>query len=158
MANYRENEKNRFNNLEIWQLHDYEIATFLHSPRDESEQDVYKLHITALMPFIPIIPVTAGSQPTPVQLTKSIYANAPACSLPVKQTILTQTWLNVHKHNNEHFTHRWLDFGSKIYVETLNKDIDGLYVTTRLDPSYCNSCVSEHPYYYCQPLEYHCNC
>lgn len=152
MANYTENEKNRFHNLEMWQLHDFEIAFFLHAPRDESEQEVYKLNIPAIMPDIPIEP---AKDPVSVTINKSIYVNSPKCSLPVKPNVYISNHVCVGKHNNEHFKHRYLDFKAMIYVETVNNDIDEMYVTTRKDPSYCDSCISQHPYYYCEPHEYH---
>ena len=155
MAKYTQNEANRFHNLEIWQLHDFEICYFLHAPRDESELPIYKLNIPAIMPNIPVAP---AAPPTPVPISKSIFVNSPECSLPVKTMVKISNHICVRKRDNEHFKHRFLDFGVQIYVETVNGDIDEMYVTTRKDPSYCDSCASQHPYYYCQPLEYHCNC
>ena len=144
MAKYTQNEANRFNNLEIWQMHDFEIAFFLHHPRAESEQSLYKLNIPALMPDIPpAIPVDGVGN-----IRRSLFVNDNGCKLPVNPTIPTRNYLLVPKRANEHFNHRFIDFMSTIYVETVNKDIDGLYVTTRKDPSYCDSCIGQHPYYY----------
>lgn len=144
MAKYTQNEANRYNNLEIWQLNNFEICTFLHYPRDESEQSIYKLNIAAIMSQIPVAKPNSHQE----SISKSIYANDSKCSLPVGTRVTVRNYVEVTKRANEHFNHRWLDFGAKIYVETVNGDIDGMQVTSRLDPSYCDSCITQHPYYY----------
>ena len=144
MAKYTQNESNRFNNLEMWQLHDFEICFFLHYPRAESEQSRYKLNIPALMPDIPPARPVEGI----ANINRSIFINDKGCKLPVSPTINTQNYVSIPKRSNEHFNHRYIDFMSTIYVETVTSDIDSMYVTTRKDPSYCDSCITQHPYYY----------
>ena len=144
MAKYTQNEINRFHNLEIWQLHDFEICYFLHYPRAESEQEIYLLNIPAVMPYIK----PAKPDHKYVTLNKGIYVNAPECKLPIGPQVETRNYLEIKKRANEHFNHRFIDFLETIYVETVNGDIDEMYVTTRKDPSYCDSCISQHPFYY----------
>lgn len=146
MAKYNQNESNRFNNQEIWQVPTIMVAYHLcRERRLPSEQTIYKVNIPALMPEI------SPSTPNEViyQLRSTCFVNAPDCKLPINSSIETKNYISIPKMLNEHFNHKWLDHMAKISVEARSNDIDTLRVNVNWeDPSYCDDCISQHPLYY----------
>lgn len=130
------------NNQESWEIDNQERCTFLPLHAD-SNKEPYLVNIWKTMPFI--------SRGLPnmwmVKLKDSIYENAPECKPSVAILIYEQNYRSLYRENNRAFNHRWLDHGMTLKLAPWNGDYDEMTVSTKLDPSYCNSCALEHPQY-----------
>ena len=130
------------NNQESWEIDNQERCTFLPKHKDSNVQP-YLVNIWKTMPMIP----RALPNKWSVCLRDSIYENAPECKPSVARTIQEQNYRSLYREDNRHFNHRWLDFGMTLKLAPWNGDYDEMTVSTKLDPSYCRSCISEHPHY-----------
>ena len=133
---------NSHNNQESWDIDNQEKCTFLPKHADSNKQP-YLVNIWKTMPFIP----RALPKILIVFLGDSIYQNAPECRPSVAPQIPIQNYRSLYREDNREFNHRWLDHGMTLQLSPWNGDYDEMTVSTKLDPSYCNSCVSEHPRY-----------
>ena len=139
---YNENSKNQYNNQKVWELGQYETAYYLHrNRRGSANRTVYKLNIPTIMPDIP----PAKPIQTKHALSKSVFCNDIGCKLPIGDIIITQNYMAIGKYPDRHFCHRWIDHLTKIRVECRNHDIDDIHVVVTVDPSYCDSCMVQHP-------------
>lgn len=140
---YNEQEQYRFNNQHPWKIDDTEIAYIL-------ADDMY-VHEANKIPYKCWIPTLMGPKQTPKPeifinpLDDSIYCNDTPCKPPVSKVIQTQNYISVGQHDHDFYYHRWLMHGAEIRIQNTNDDILELDVDTRLDPSFCFSCLAEHP-------------
>lgn len=141
--NYNEQSGYRYNNQYPWEFINHEPAYILAengSYRDANTRP-YKCWIPSLMgdPQTPIPTID------PYSLSDSIYCNDPKCKIAVSSTIGVKNYIDVGAGDHTFFYHRWLRHGAKVWVSATNDDIDEIVMLTKEDPSYCNSCLIEHP-------------
>lgn len=140
---YNNENEYRFNNQYPWKIDDTEIAYIL------AENGCERL--ANLIPYKCWIPTLMGPKKLPIPqqfveaLDPSIFINDIPCRPPVSKVIITQNYISVGKHDHDFYYHKWLSHGAEIRIQNTNNDILELDVDTRLDPSYCHSCLSEHP-------------
>ena len=75
----------------------------------------------------------------------SIFVNDIKCKPVVAPTVTTQNYITIHHYDNDYFKHRWLKHLAPMKIEIRNNDIDDMYITDRLDNSFCFDCTTEHP-------------
>ena len=141
--NYYEQEGHAFNNQTPWETDDLEIVFVLaeNGVRRDANRRPYKCWIPTLM----------GPKQTPIPqifksiLTDGIYCNDEECKVPVSNQIYTKNYIDVYGDDHTFFYHRWLDHGTEAWCRPENGDILDLEISSRVDYSYCDSCISQHP-------------
>lgn len=131
------------NNQENWQIEEQELCTFLPKIADANQQP-YLVNIWKTMPYIPR---ALPKDNIPIMLDKSVYCNDPACMPAVVTPRFEQNYRSLYREKNRNFNHRWLKHGATLKLSPWNEDYQDMFVTTRLDPSFCKNCASEHPMY-----------
>lgn len=146
--NYKNTKDYQYNNQYPWRLDNEELVVVL------AENGVKR--DANLVPYKCWIPTLMGPKQYPIPkkfeapLSDSIYLNDKPCRVPVSNTQKTQNYINVYGKDHSFFYHRWLDHGAEIWTEPINGDILEFRIKTRVDPSYCLSCLVEHPA--CNPV------
>lgn len=141
---YNEQGGYQYNNQFPWEFIDDEPAYILAENGVERDANTrpYKCWIPTLMGDIQL-PIPRIS--IPVRLSDSIYCNDPQCKVGVSPTIQTKNYIDVGAGDHTFFYHRWLHHGAKVWVSATNDSIDELSMNNGEDPSYCHSCLVEHP-------------
>lgn len=140
---YKNQSEYQFNNQHPWKLDRTEIAYVL--------ADNGYVHEANRIPYKCWIPTLMGPKQTPLPrefielLDPSIFVNDIPCRPPISKTIQTQNYISVGKHDHDFYYHKWLHHGAELRIQNTNNDILELDVDTRLDPSFCFSCIAEHP-------------
>ena len=117
-------------NLTSWEINDTEVAKYCISPWGGSGGSL-PLYIPKLMPNIPM-----GKPKTfPVYLNKSCYCNASACRPNVATRLSSQNYITVPPLDNRSFRlpHFW--YGDTLQIEVHNKNVDQLFISTKVDNS-----------------------
>lgn len=142
MPNRNELKIDDINNQQNFMVDDEEIAIQLELKYDTTIQPI-KVHIETIMPKIP----NKLDLPKIVimPLNKRIYANDAECMPTVSNFIKHQNYRSLYRLDNRPFFHRYIDRMAKIKVASWNGDHDLMYATNKLDPSYCNSELTDHP-------------
>ena len=140
---YNSQDDYRFNNQHPWDIDATEIAFILaeNGVRRDANLRPYKCWIPTLMgpKQLPIPRISTGV------LTSNIYCNDKECRVPVSNTISTKNYIDVHAGDHTWFTHRWFDHGATVWFKHINGDVHELKMESRVDPSYCLDCLTEHP-------------
>ena len=130
------------NNQQNFKVDSEEIAIVLPLKYDTTVEPI-KVHIESIMPKV------QNKRGLPKKfirpLNKSIYANDKECMPTVSRTIQYQNYRSLYRLDNRPFCHRYIDHGAKIKVASWNGDHDLMYATNKLDPSYCDSEITDHP-------------
>lgn len=141
--NYNENRMYRYNNQYPWEFTDDEVAYILAEDgiRRDANLRPYKCWIPTIMgdPKFPVPRIFSGN------LSDIVYCNDPKCKPAVSSVICTKNYIDVGAGDHDFFYHKWLDHGAKVWVSATNKNIDELGMNMGEDPSYCDSCLVEHP-------------
>ena len=134
-----------YNNDQFWKIDDNEIA-FLSCKEDRilASTNPKKLCIPSLMAS-PDKPLSTYPLDKRAQLNPSIYCNDKECRPVVSGSIGTRNYITVFHHDNDWFRHKWLNRGAEIMIDIRNGDIDHLRITDKVDRSYCDDCLTEHP-------------
>lgn len=133
----------RHNNQYPWEFKDNEVAYLLaeNGYRRDANLRPYKCWIPTLMGKVQL--------PVPNDFRKdidnSIYINDIPCKPSVSKTIYTRNYIAVGAGDHDFFYHKWLDHGTKLWVKGKNDNIDELSMRMSDDPSYCDSCIIQHP-------------
>ena len=131
------------NNQENWEVNESEHCTIL-TKHVSSVNEPYLVNIWKTMPLIP----KALPKEWLVRLNDKVFINDQPCKPAVNPIIQEQNYRSLYREANRHFDHRWLDYGMQLRLSPWNGDYDNMTVSTREDPSYCNSCLAEHPRYH----------
>lgn len=143
-------DRYNYNNEKIWSLQRDEIGIVMWDNGksfDLANTNPKKMHIPAIM---------GKSSPDgdpriwSEGLNKSIYVNDPKCKPAVSSTVILQNYITVFHYANDYLQHKWLYNHAKLRLEVRNGDIDDIHVTDKIDPSFCEDCLMEHPK--CHPL------
>ena len=120
-------------NIKKWELETYEMAAGYepvlmgHYPTGRP----LKLHIPKIMPHI-----SAGTpRIIPSSLSSGCYANDSSCKPHVPSTVSTQNYITVPFRANRRLSLPWLRIGAPVQVEIANKDVDDIFVSTKVDNS-----------------------
>ena len=133
----------RHNNQYPWEFKDSEVAFLL--AENGSRRDAN------LRPYRCWIPTLMGRKQLPVPknfpltVDPTVFCNAKECMPSVSKTIYTRNHIEVGAGKHDFFYHRWLDHGVQLWVNATNDSIDELNMEMGNDPSYCDSCIAEHP-------------
>ena len=139
--NYNDLRNNIHNNQENWQIDTQEKCTFLPKQAD-ANREPYLVNIWKTMPYIPR---ALPKDHMAIILDKSCYCNDTECMPSVVTPRYEQNYRSLMREDNRYFNHRWLKHGDTLKLAPWNNDYDEMRVTTKLDPSFCYNCVSEHP-------------
>lgn len=130
-------------NQQNWQIDTEENCTFL-PKKEDANKEPYLVNIWKTMPYI------ARGLPEDniiVGLNDRVYINDPECFPAVPPFIYEQNYRSLYRQQNRHFEHRWLKHGMTLELKPWNEDYDQFSVTTKKDPSFCDVCSTEHPYF-----------
>ena len=136
----------QYNNDEIWGLNYEEIGEVMcRERRIPASTDPIMLKIRTILPqqldeYPELYPRDWGEI-----LLDMVYCNDTPCRPNVSPSIGKRNYIIVPRNANSEFLHYWLDRGAKLKVELRNEDIDDMHISNNMDPSYCDSCMSEHP-------------
>ncbi len=134
-----------FNNESPWAMNTSEIMFML--------ADNGVRHDTTIRPFKCWIPTLMGPKQLPIpkitfsSIPKGQFINSPECKLPIGSIIFFQNYITVPFRDHDFYYHRWIDHGAELWGRSMNYSIDEIYVDVNSDPSYCDSCAAQHPWY-----------
>lgn len=141
--NYYKQDDYRYNNQSPWKLDGYEIAFALadNCVRTPANRNPQKCWIPTIMgpkkiEKPKIIQTMLGGGP---------FINDTQCRPRPSSTIRYANYMEVNLGDNEYYAHKWVDHGAELWLKPINNDILELYLDTEEDPSYCLSCLLEHP-------------
>ena len=140
------NENYKFNNESPWSMNTSEIMFLLADNgvrQDTTTRPALKCWIPTLMgpTQTPLPRITYSGIP------KNHFINSNECKLPISNIIHFQNYITVPFGDHDYYYHRWINHGSELWGKVTNYSIDEIYVDTNFDPSYCDSCASQHPWY-----------
>lgn len=140
---YYKQDDYRYNNQSPWKLDDYEIAYALAEDgvRTPANRDPQKCWVPTIMgpkqfPRPRVFESPLGDGP---------FINDPKCRPRPSATIKFANHMEIQLGDNEYYNHRWFRHGAELWLKPINGNIMELYLDTEIDPSYCVSCISEHP-------------
>lgn len=119
-------------NLTSWTINDTEIAKYCISPWGSSSGRL-PLYIPKLMPYISM----GRPKTTRVPINKGCYCNASECKPNVGNSLTAQNYIMVGPQDNRSYSLPYFYYGDTIQVEVHNKNVDQLYLSTKVD----NSCM-----------------
>lgn len=143
---YLSSEDSSFNNESPWSMNTSEIMVLLADNairQDVSPRTPIKCWIPTLMGDIQ----TPKPAVIPAVIRKSIFVNSNECKLPISDITHVQNYITVQFGDHDYYYHKYIDHGKVLWGTVTNYSTDEIYVDTSCDPSYCDNCAAEHPWF-----------
>lgn len=143
---YTSSEDMKFNNETPWSMNTSEIM-FLLAENGIREDVTPRKSIKCWIPTLMGPTQLPKPHITYKGIRKSGFLNSNECKLPISDTIHFQNYITVLFGDHDFYYHRYIDHGKELWGKVTNYSADEIYVDTSVDPSYCDSCAAEHPWF-----------